>query len=478
MEVLIKSITRLFIALVIMMNLSTVVYANGNVESEVNSVKKDIEQLHKQTDELTNKVGQLSKDEMIKSLQEGQVNLIATADHAINRINMWIAVFSITVSVAIASGTIVTYFVQTKRFEALEKEIDKYKEDADEYKNKLVQASDKFTEAEEQLEASTKEIIKAKEELEGLKEEISKIRLDLSEARTQAEVAASIADSTKDKLGEQQQDIEKRFGEMMAELQEIKIEVSELADKAKVSEDNAKKSEDRSKAIQYFSETYNEQDLKRKIELFTKAIEHDENFAEAYNNRGNIYLNIAKTMNTDNTDLIIEECNKAIEDYDKSIKIYNDSEKYNDLEKYNELGMAYNNRGLVYQLLGEKVNKIYYEKAIKDFEFVVEKSTCSNVVKSTSYNNLAMTHRLLKKYDKAKEFVSKAILENESYGYSYSTLAEIYAEEGNDEEFYKNLELALINKCPVWKCISVDKVYAKYLDDEKFIELINKYKKD
>jgi tetratricopeptide (TPR) repeat protein len=461
---MIKNITRLFIVLLVVMNLNTVVYANGNAESELNSVKRDIEQLHKKSDELTNKIGQLSKDETIKSLQDGQDKLIATADHAINRINMWIAIFSVAVSIAIASGTIVTYFVQTKKFEALEKDIDKYKEDADKYKEKLIEAG-------KLLEGSTKEVKKAKEELDGLKKEIYTIKQDLEQAQAKSEAAADIANSTEDKLREQQQDIEKRFSEMIVELKGVREEVEGLVDKAKISEDNAKKSEYVSKASQYFNEANNEKNFNRRIELYTKAIEHNNNFAVAYNNRGNTYYERAQSMDTSNSSAIIETFNKAIEDYSEAINIYEN------LGDFDGLGMPYHNRATTYHALGDKINPRFYENAISDYEYIVMQNDINNQDKANAYNGCGVAYRSLGKKDKAKEFAEKAISIDAGNGYAYTTLAELYAEEGNDEEFYKNIELGLFNNCPVWEFSPNDKAYTKYLNEPRFTQLINKYKK-
>ena len=93
------------------------------------------------------------------------------------------------------------------------------------------------------------------------------------------------------------------------------------------------------------------------------------------------------------------------------------------------------------------------------------------------YNQIAFSYRKLKDYKSALENVSKSIELNPKLGIAYSTLAEIYADMGkeHENEFYINIELALMFGHPVWDD-SNDESYQPYLTQERFKKLLEKYK--
>ncbi len=76
----------------------------------------------------------------------------------------------------------------------------------------------------------------------------------------------------------------------------------------------------------------------------------------------------------------------------------------------------------------------------------------------------------------AIQYGEKAIKVNSKNSFAYSTLAETYALMGDDENFYKNAELALKYGYPVWEQVD-DIPYEKYAHQERFINLIKRYKK-
>lgn len=212
-----------------------------------------------------------------------------------------------------------------------------------------------------------------------------------------------------------------------------------------------------------------------KIELLTKAIDLHADNDNFFLNRGNAYYNK-------------QEYEKALSDYRAGIElnennyefyyhrswIYTKQKKYNlairDLEKTLELNSkykyAYHLLAFIADALGKSSSSIKYcEKALEidpdDYK---------------AYNGIAVSNRRKKNYDLAFKNVYKSIELNPQYGYAYSTLAEIYADNENENEFYRNTELALIFKADVEDFLSDDS-YKPYLKQERFKKLLEKYDK-
>ncbi len=118
-------------------------------------------------------------------------------------------------------------------------------------------------------------------------------------------------------------------------------------------------------------------------------------------------------------------------------------------------------------------NQKKYDEAIVKYQ----KAIACNPEYLLPYNNLAFVHFLKGEYDisiaKAKEIVAK----NEEFGYPYSILAQCYAKQNKEELFYKNLEIALKYKVPVWTWLKTDP-WNKYVGQERFDKLIQKYRLD
>jgi MinD-like ATPase involved in chromosome partitioning or flagellar assembly len=95
------------------------------------------------------------------------------------------------------------------------------------------------------------------------------------------------------------------------------------------------------------------------------------------------------------------------------------------------------------------------------------------------YNDVGNTYKLLKQYDKAFEYVYKSLELNPKSSFASGTLAEIYAELGNDNEFYKNLQLSFIfgmNSEDFARIIQEEEVYKKYFKEERFLNLLKTYR--
>jgi MinD-like ATPase involved in chromosome partitioning or flagellar assembly len=95
------------------------------------------------------------------------------------------------------------------------------------------------------------------------------------------------------------------------------------------------------------------------------------------------------------------------------------------------------------------------------------------------YNDVGNTYKLLKQYDKAFEYVYKSLELNPKSAFACGTLAEIYAELSNDNEFYKNLQLSFIfgmNFEDFERIINEEEVYKKYFKEERFLNLLKTYR--
>ena len=132
--------------------------------------------------------------------------------------------------------------------------------------------------------------------------------------------------------------------------------------------------------------------LALKIEYYTKAIELDPEFVNAYNNRGYAYINLGEYQKA------IDDCSKAVEIDPK-------------------LASAYNNRGVAYINLGK------YQKAIDD---------CSKAIEidpklANAYNSRGNVYVVgLGKYQKAIDDYSKAIELNPSFASAYFSRGTAY----------------------------------------------------
>lgn len=95
------------------------------------------------------------------------------------------------------------------------------------------------------------------------------------------------------------------------------------------------------------------------------------------------------------------------------------------------------------------------------------------------YNDVANSYRNLKNYDKAFEYIYKCLEINPKNPFACGTLAEIYAEVGNENEFYKNLQLSFVfgmNSEDFERIIEDDNVYKKYFKEERFLDLLKAYR--
>jgi MinD-like ATPase involved in chromosome partitioning or flagellar assembly len=93
-------------------------------------------------------------------------------------------------------------------------------------------------------------------------------------------------------------------------------------------------------------------------------------------------------------------------------------------------------------------------------------------------NDQAHAFRISNKYDEAYKTIFHAIEINPEYGTCFATLAEIYAEDNKENEFYLNLNIALSKGVNANMLKSAKDVYKKFQNEERFIQLMDKYSID
>lgn len=135
------------------------------------------------------------------------------------------------------------------------------------------------------------------------------------------------------------------------------------------------------------------------INNYTKAIQLQSKYPEAYNNRGNAYFKK-------------RQYNLAINDYNISIEQAPD---YKDA--YYDRGNAYNNQGL-------------YEKAIVDFTKTIE----LDPKYEKAYNNRGFAYFSISEFEKAIEDYTKAIGIKSGYARAYNNRANAYQKIGESEK--------------------------------------------
>ncbi|WP_025740512.1 KGGVGR-motif variant AAA ATPase [Aquimarina pacifica] len=144
-------------------------------------------------------------------------------------------------------------------------------------------------------------------------------------------------------------------------------------------------------------------------------------------------------------------------------KIYLDILKKNDrfLGAMIGLGHIYNDKGE-----NEKALE-YHMRAVEirpDFEY--------------GYNSVANALRNIGNYEKALDYIYQGLAINPHNIYLTVTLAEVHAHLNNNREFYKNLELAFtfgLDNDLFQEIIIKESIYKPYLQDKKFLDLLDKY---
>jgi tetratricopeptide (TPR) repeat protein len=175
---------------------------------------------------------------------------------------------------------------------------------------------------------------------------------------------------------------------------------------------------------------------------------------------------------------------KALEFFDIAISIDSKNDKYyseraniyykkNELEKSNQeldIAISLNNKEKDY-FLDRATNFMLlssYEKALEDIKVVESFGENDEFV----FNAYANYYRLTNSFDKAFENVEKAKKIKNIFNFT-GTTAVIYASMGDDDNFYKFLEMAFNEGADV--NLLYNDVKIKYKNEPKFIDLLKKY---
>ena len=241
-----------------------------------------------------------------------------------------------------------------------------------------------------------------------------------------------------------------------------------------LTKDEIKIFKDKRTAEKEYNKASLENDYAKKIQYLNNAIQLDNTKYEYYSLLAYCYrvqkdyqkaleiYNIALTLNTQSSTLFnsvaflyidMNEDDKALQEFNKSIVNSNDI-------------TAFLSKAMIY-----KRQKKYVE-AMEIYNYVINLLPDSD----SALNNRADLLRILGNSKEAYIDVYKAIEINPDSSVYFGTLAEIYALEGKLEEFYLNLVIALSKGLDAKTMKTANDVYMKFIKEEKFINLMKKYK--
>jgi tetratricopeptide (TPR) repeat protein len=201
------------------------------------------------------------------------------------------------------------------------------------FKNELLESEKREKELKEQIQRL--ESIK-QDPMQEARNRIIEYEKSIAELRTRLKLTEKDKKETIEALNKELEEKEKKLKSLE--------EKYENRDEAEISEDLLDEAKKRSEAVKWFNKAYyaaESGNIQQSIELYTKAIELDLNYAKAYNNRGNSWAKLG-------------EYEKAIVDHTKAIELDPNYAK------------VYYNRGISYNYLEE------YEKAIADYAKAIE----------------------------------------------------------------------------------------------------------
>jgi len=226
------------------------------------------------------------------------------------------------------------------------------------------------------------------------------------------------------------------------------------------------------KAEKLVTESLESNNLKQRIDKLTEAISLNRYESLYYLYRAHAYHDMRlynKALN---------DCKEALRLNEENFLVYQiQSSIYTSLIRYNEAlssikkGLSLYEYNYFYFLLGNVYDNLQdYTNAIKSYDKYIEQEKNDFTV----YNNRANVFKKIHEFQKAYNDIYKALSLSPTEGITYATLAELNAEEGNTNEYYKNIELALYFNAPLGDFLS-DKVYKPYLEKPRFLKLLDKY---
>jgi len=281
-------------------------------------------------------------------------------------------------------------------------------------------------------------------------------------------------------------------------------------EEANLTDDEITIKNNKHRAKEFFNLAYSSSDPRIQIELYKNVLELDPNNKHAMNNMGlshnNLnepeaaillldkaiaidpdyyyaYSNRAQAYNLlDNFDEAIADVNRTIEieptfEYAYSIKgnvltkqgLLTEAE----IELNKAIQMSPNSAEAHYNIAFFYEEQGKFENSLKNY-LRAEELDYSN--KAMLYNNMAVLYRRQLLFDKAIEFINKAKQYNPNFPNLDGTLALIYADMGDEEQFYSYLKKALEKGCAAWKYLS-DSGFEKYRNTQRLNMLLGPYKK-
>ncbi len=217
-------------------------------------------------------------------------------------------------------------------------------------------------------------------------------------------------------------------------------------------------------------------DYDRAIEYLTECIFNSSDYYLPYQNRGISYFkkeeykmalqdietSIKCNSNNDYLYFLKASTLSKIGDSQAAIELMKDKEV-----KFQESARFFHNRGYFY--LTEIKD---FEKAESDY-LLSKKLGFPNL--SNAYNSLAVVYRKKKEFKKAHFYTKKAKEEDPNNNLVSGTIALIYADQKDTENFYKYIIKAFDEGCPVWNFLD-DEAFDNYKNEDKFKLLLESYK--
>jgi tetratricopeptide (TPR) repeat protein len=226
-----------------------------------------------------------------------------------------------------------------------------------------------------------------------------------------------------------------------------------------------------------FNKSQFENEFSKKIQYLNKAIELDNTKWEYLYNRALVYS-------------VMAEYEKAIKDYNKSLELNpNNARTFLDIAycyyKINEL-----NKAIEYSIKSKELdstnisvytNLSFYLEKLGQYDEAITLLNQALEIENTNdrvFNCRADLLRNLGRIQEAYLDIYKAIDLNSKNHVYFGTLAEIFASDGKMNEFYFNLNIALGMGLSAKEMRSAKDVYSKFVNEERFINLLKKYDVD
>ena len=118
----------------------------------------------------------------------------------------------------------------------------------------------------------------------------------------------------------------------------------------------------------------------------------------------------------------------------------------------------------------------YGQKAVESFMQMSLKNNYSELTykRQNALNLMAMAYYSLGEFEPATGAINKAIGVDPNMAVPYTTLAEIYALTGREDQFYETLEIALVKGFPIGQLLDVEP-YDRFQHEPRFQALLEKY---